>query len=131
MVVSPSILHQNLAKKKKKKTPNVTSQGSIAAGIQSTIGSVGAGSWFAALQSAGAGGYGVAIVNGVVQGVGAVGMGVNALTSALAGSGGTDEEQEGGNEGEEKSKGEDEESGEKDRDGDFRPEGPEKGGPTF
>lgn len=44
--------------------------GSAAAGVQAGIGNVIAGSLFATLQSAGAGGAGVAIVNGVVQGVG-------------------------------------------------------------
>ncbi|KAH7188526.1 uncharacterized protein B0J16DRAFT_382405 [Fusarium flagelliforme] len=48
--------------------------GSAAAGIQSGIGSVAAGSLFATLQSAGAGGYGVAAVHGVVQAAGAVDM---------------------------------------------------------
>ncbi|CAG1972590.1 unnamed protein product [Fusarium graminearum] len=46
--------------------------GSTAAGVQSGIGSVAAGSLFATLQSASAGGYGVAIVHGAVQAVGAV-----------------------------------------------------------
>ncbi|RGP78152.1 hypothetical protein FLONG3_3721 [Fusarium longipes] len=45
--------------------------GSAAAGIQSGIGSVAAGSLFATLQSAAAGGYGVAAVHGVIQVVGA------------------------------------------------------------
>ncbi|KAL0937820.1 uncharacterized protein CTRU02_207551 [Colletotrichum truncatum] len=46
--------------------------GSAAAGVQSGIGSVVAPSLFATLQSAGAGGYGVATVYGAVQGVGGV-----------------------------------------------------------
>ncbi|KAF5662393.1 hypothetical protein FHETE_7978 [Fusarium heterosporum] len=46
--------------------------GSAAAGLQSGIGSVVAPSLFATLQSAGAGGYGVAAVHGVIQGVGAI-----------------------------------------------------------
>nr|CEG05041.1 unnamed protein product [Fusarium clavum] len=46
--------------------------GSAAAGIQSGLGSVTAGSLFATLQSAGAGGYGVVAVHGVVQAAGAV-----------------------------------------------------------
>ncbi|KPM37771.1 hypothetical protein AK830_g8803 [Neonectria ditissima] len=41
--------------------------GSIAAGIQSGMGSVAAGSLFATLQSAGAAGYGLAAVHGAVQ----------------------------------------------------------------
>lgn len=47
--------------------------GSIAAGVHSTIGNVAAGSLFATLQSAGMGGYGVAVVNTVAQAVGGVG----------------------------------------------------------
>lgn len=39
--------------------------------MQSGIGNVAAGSGFAILQSAGAGGAGQAVVNGVVQGAGA------------------------------------------------------------
>jgi hypothetical protein len=46
--------------------------GSIAAGVQSTIGNVATGSIFAVLQSAGAGGAGLAAVNGVAQMVGGV-----------------------------------------------------------
>lgn len=44
--------------------------GSVAAGAQSGIGSVVAPSLFAMLQSAGAGGYGVATVSAAVQGLG-------------------------------------------------------------
>ncbi|KAM0562152.1 hypothetical protein ACHAPJ_002597 [Fusarium lateritium] len=46
--------------------------GTVAAGAQSAIGNVVAPGVFATLQSAGAGGYGVAIVNGVVQGAGVI-----------------------------------------------------------
>ncbi|RYC61821.1 hypothetical protein CHU98_g4385 [Xylaria longipes] len=46
--------------------------GSVAAGAQSSIGSVVAPSFFATLQSAGAGGYGIAAVSTVVQSLGAV-----------------------------------------------------------
>ncbi|WKT42642.1 Interferon alpha-inducible protein IFI6/IFI27-like [Fusarium oxysporum f. sp. vasinfectum] len=46
--------------------------GSAAAGVHSGIGSVVAGSAFATLQSAGAGGVGLAVVNGVVQAAGVV-----------------------------------------------------------
>jgi hypothetical protein len=46
--------------------------GSIAAGAQSGIGSVVAPSLFATLQSAAAGGYGVAVVAPIIQGVGGV-----------------------------------------------------------
>ncbi|KAK7428483.1 hypothetical protein QQZ08_004921 [Neonectria magnoliae] len=53
---------------------NGVAGGSIAAGVQSGIGSVSAGGLFATLQSAGAGGYGVAAVNGAIRG-GAAGMG--------------------------------------------------------
>ncbi|KAK7428482.1 hypothetical protein QQZ08_004920 [Neonectria magnoliae] len=51
--------------------------GSIAAGVQSGIGSVAAPGLFATLQSAGAAGYGLAAVHGTVQGValGAGGIG--------------------------------------------------------
>ncbi|KAF4465418.1 Lactose regulatory [Fusarium albosuccineum] len=48
------------------------SPGSIAAGAQSSIGSVVAPSLFATLQSAGAGGYGVSAVYGAVQGAAAL-----------------------------------------------------------
>lgn len=41
--------------------------GSVAAGIHAVIGAVAAGSIFAILQSAGAGGAGLFIVNGFVQ----------------------------------------------------------------
>lgn len=51
--------------------------GSFAAIMQSTIGNVGAGSLFALGQSAGAGGAGLAVVNGVVQAVGAVVVGAS------------------------------------------------------
>jgi hypothetical protein len=49
----------------------VSVPGSSAAAIQSSIGSVVSSSLFATLQSAGAGGYGVATVYPVVQAVGA------------------------------------------------------------
>ena len=48
---------------------------SIAAGVQSVIGNVAAGSTFAILQSAGAGGAGTVIVNGVVQGISGIALG--------------------------------------------------------
>ncbi|KAI0019756.1 hypothetical protein F4780DRAFT_793048 [Xylariomycetidae sp. FL0641] len=54
--------------------------GSVAAGVQSGIGSVVAPSLFAALTSAGAGGYGAATVFGAVQAVGGA-----VATSALGG----------------------------------------------
>ena len=50
----------------------VSVPGSSAAAIQSSIGSVISPSLFATLQSAGAGGYGVAAVYPVVQAVGGV-----------------------------------------------------------
>ncbi|KAH8737978.1 hypothetical protein BGZ61DRAFT_526017 [Ilyonectria robusta] len=53
--------------------------GSLAAGAQSGIGSVVAPSIFATLQSAGAGGYGVAAVHGVVQGAAAGGLGATGI----------------------------------------------------
>jgi hypothetical protein len=46
--------------------------GTIAAAVQSSIGDVAAGSAFAILQSAGAGGTGLSFVNTVIQGVGVV-----------------------------------------------------------
>ncbi|OCK92363.1 uncharacterized protein K441DRAFT_678911 [Cenococcum geophilum 1.58] len=53
--------------------------GTIAAGAQGSIGNVAAGSVFATLQSAGAGGAGLAAVNGVAQ--------VGGCAMAAAGSG--------------------------------------------
>ena len=46
--------------------------GSIAACIQSGLGSVAGGSVFATLQSAGAGGYGLSVVYGGVQALGGI-----------------------------------------------------------
>ena len=46
--------------------------GSAAAVVQSGIGNIAAGGLFSTLQSAAAGGYGVAAVHGVVQTVGGV-----------------------------------------------------------
>ncbi|KAF5552719.1 hypothetical protein FNAPI_7025 [Fusarium napiforme] len=60
--------------------------GSAAAGIQSGIGSVAAGSTFAILQSAGAGGAGLAVVNGVVQAAGAI-IGATGLATKIKGQG--------------------------------------------
>ena len=56
----------------------LTETGSLAAAFQSSVGSVAAGGIFATLQSAGAGGYGVATVYGAVQagGVGLAGKSV-------------------------------------------------------
>jgi hypothetical protein len=51
---------------------------SAAAAAHSSIGNVASGSLFAALQSAGAGGAGAAVVNGVVQGIGVGVAGVSA-----------------------------------------------------
>ncbi|KAI1759526.1 hypothetical protein GGR53DRAFT_140597 [Hypoxylon sp. FL1150] len=53
---------------------------SVASGYQAAIGNVAAGSVFATLQSAGMGGYGVAIVNGAVQAGGAI---VGATTALM------------------------------------------------
>ncbi|KAI1097311.1 hypothetical protein F4804DRAFT_327962 [Jackrogersella minutella] len=53
--------------------------GSIAAGAQAGIGNVAAGSLFATLQSAGAHGYGAAIVNAAVQAGGAATAGATFL----------------------------------------------------
>jgi len=53
--------------------------GSYAAVTHSTIGNAVAGSLFSTLQSAGAGGYGLAVVNGVVQ------VGATALTAVGSG----------------------------------------------
>ncbi len=51
-------------------TPN-THTDSAAAAVHGSIGNVAAGSVFATLQSAGAGGAGAAVVTGVVQAAGA------------------------------------------------------------
>ncbi|KAI2632242.1 hypothetical protein GGR54DRAFT_26111 [Hypoxylon sp. NC1633] len=56
---------------------------SIAAGYQSAIGNVVTPSVFATLQSAAMGGYGVAIVNGIVSGGGAA-LAVGSLAAAMA-----------------------------------------------
>lgn len=56
----------------------LTSVGSVAAAVQSSLGVVGAGGWFATLQSAGMAGYGVAAVDGVVQVVGGTVMAIGA-----------------------------------------------------
>lgn len=61
--------------------------GSIAAGIQSGIGNVAAGSVFAFFQGAGAGGAALAAVNGVVQGAGLVAAGA-AAAKAVSSEGG-------------------------------------------
>lgn len=53
--------------------------GSIAAGVQAGIGNVVAGSAFAILQSAGAGGAGAAIVGGAVQAAGIIGVATTAV----------------------------------------------------
>ncbi|KAI1027259.1 hypothetical protein LB504_007719 [Fusarium proliferatum] len=63
--------------------------GSTAAGIQSGIGSIVAGSAFATLQSAGAGGFGLAVVNGVVQAAGVV-VGGSGVAAKLKGQGNGD-----------------------------------------
>lgn len=57
--------------------------GSAAAGIQAGIGSVTAGSAFAILQSAGAGGTGLFIVNGIVQGVAGIGLASGVAASVV------------------------------------------------
>jgi hypothetical protein len=57
--------------------------GTIAAGIHSTIGNVVAGSVFATLQSAGAGGTGLAVVNGAIQVGGAVLTATGGVTAWL------------------------------------------------
>lgn len=59
--------------------------GSIAAGVQAGVGNVAAGSVFAVLQSAGAGGAGIVAVNGVVQGGTVVVAGLGWLKSRIAG----------------------------------------------
>lgn len=51
--------------------------GSAAAVVHSTIGNVGANSLFGLLQSAGASGPGLAVMNGVVQAGGAVAVGAS------------------------------------------------------
>ncbi|KXH50306.1 hypothetical protein CSAL01_09262 [Colletotrichum salicis] len=75
--------------------------GSAAAGIQAGIGNVVAPSLFATLQSAGAAGYGAAVVNGVIQ----TGAGVSATAFAWWGvakkkeGGKTDKEEDGDGDG--------------------------------
>lgn len=64
-------------------------EGSVAAGIQASIGSVAAGSLFAVLTSAGMGGFGVPIVCGTVWGVAsAVGWSIVAFKQWRSGNGG-------------------------------------------
>ncbi|KAK0671607.1 hypothetical protein QBC41DRAFT_300296, partial [Cercophora samala] len=57
--------------------------GSTAALAHSSIGNVAAGSIFATLQGAGAGGAGLAVVNGVVQGAGVMAVSGAVLSSVL------------------------------------------------
>ncbi|KAF1809487.1 hypothetical protein P152DRAFT_516664 [Eremomyces bilateralis CBS 781.70] len=57
--------------------------GTIAAGVQAGIGDVAAGSAFAILQSAGAGGTGLMVVNGIVQGVAVGGAVIIAAVEGL------------------------------------------------
>ncbi|RMJ09672.1 hypothetical protein CDV36_010716 [Fusarium kuroshium] len=73
--------------------------GSIAAGAQSSIGSVIAPSLFATLQSAGAGGYGVSAVYGAIQGAAALGAG-GSLAASFKGKKG-EKEKKGDKDGEE------------------------------
>ncbi|KAF9767091.1 hypothetical protein IL306_000386 [Fusarium sp. DS 682] len=99
--------------------------GSAAAGIQSGIGSVAAGSLFAVLQSAGAGGYGLAAVHGVVQAVGAV-VGAGGIGAFFRGRGDGDndpgsQDGNGDNNGDENN--DDEEGSEKEKGGDDEQEG--------
>ena len=58
--------------------------GSAAAGMQAGIGNVVAGSAFAVLQSAAAGGAGAAVVNGVVGGTAAVVAGAAIVPGMVA-----------------------------------------------
>ncbi|KAL2693807.1 hypothetical protein Neosp_000373 [[Neocosmospora] mangrovei] len=74
--------------------------GSLAAGAQSSIGSVVAPSLFATLQSAGAGGYGLSAVYGAVQGAAAVGAG-GSLAASFRGKKKDDKEKKGDKDGEE------------------------------
>jgi hypothetical protein len=60
----------------------LTNLGSVAAGIQSGIGSVAAGSLFAILQSAAMGGAGAIIVNTIVGGTAAV-VSAGVITPAM------------------------------------------------
>mgnify|MGYP001567842483 CR=1 FL=1 len=61
--------------------------GSIAASIQSMMGSIGAPSVFAYLQSAAMGGYGVAAVNGVAQACAFISGGAVSMYSSFTGRG--------------------------------------------
>ncbi|KAJ4325677.1 hypothetical protein N0V84_003395 [Fusarium piperis] len=95
--------------------------GSIAAGAQSSIGSVVAPGLFATLQSAGAGGYGISTVYGAIQGVAALGAG-GGLAASFKGKKADKEkkEEKGGEEsetGEEDEKQPKEKSGESDGEG--------------
>ncbi|EFY93871.1 hypothetical protein J3459_007627 [Metarhizium acridum] len=65
--------------------------GSLAATIHSGIGSVASGSAFATLQSAGAGGASLAIVNGVAQGVGVGAVTLGGLMGYFGGKGDQEE----------------------------------------
>jgi hypothetical protein len=81
----------------------VETAGTIAAGVQSGIGNVVAGSAFATLQSAAAGGYGVAAVNGVIQGTTVVAVAASRLRRKKRDQGG--EADRGNNEEEEEDDG--------------------------
>lgn len=48
----------------------LTFTASVAAGVQASVGNVAAGSAFATVQSAAAGGYGLAVLTGIVQATG-------------------------------------------------------------
>ena len=61
----------------------LTLLGSAAAGLQPLLNPVGAGGFFATLQSAGAGGYGVPAVNAVVRGTVVFGEGVKYLVKSF------------------------------------------------
>ncbi|KAF5003345.1 hypothetical protein FDECE_10093, partial [Fusarium decemcellulare] len=73
---------------------NTIAGGSLAAAWQSSIGNVAALSPFAILQSFGPGGYGTAVINGVVQGAGAVlgGEGIWSLVSEWVNEAGTQDD---------------------------------------
>jgi hypothetical protein len=68
-------------------TSTQSCKGTIAAGIQSSIGTVATGSSSVPLQSAGAGGAGLTVINGVVQvgggAIAAAGSGLAVLKSKL------------------------------------------------
>ncbi|ESA42935.1 hypothetical protein GE21DRAFT_6016 [Neurospora crassa] len=65
--------------------------GSLAAGVQATIGNVAAGSWFASLTSTAMGGYGLAGLTTAVQSAGVCTSAAGLITAILNGNGREDD----------------------------------------